>query len=126
MCNYFYLSPYVPLYKCNVSLSFFFSDAKDESEANTTMTVIALEVQKENPGFDLHFYYLVTEDDGGFIQSFRQFAELPNRTPLLAIVDIPKQIKYVSEITEIDENTVRTMVNDYKGGLLSENPLQNS
>lgn len=86
------------------------------------MEIVALEYKKE-PDPELHFYYAVSEDDFKCITSLRVFAKLPNKTPLLAIVDIPKQVTYVSEAAEIDENAVRDMINGYKGGSLSGQPL---
>ena len=85
------------------------------------MEVVALE-SKKGPDPDLHFYYAVS-DEFECIPSLRVFAKLPNKTPLLAIVDIPKQVTYVSEAAEINESAVRDMVNAYRNGLLTGQQL---
>lgn len=75
------------------------------------MTAVA--VDYEETDLNLLFFFAGSEDeDDDTVKSLRTFAALPKKTPLLVIVDIPNQMKYVSD-DEVSETSVRNMVEGY-------------
>ena len=84
------------------------------------MEAIAVEYLKDQ-NFPLLFFYVDSED--GIIQSLRTFAKLPSETPLLAIVDIPNQVKYVLD-DKVSEESVHKMIADYQANSLHGSSLK--
>ena len=69
-------------------------------------------------------FFCAGEDDDDIGTSLRQFAQFPKTNPLLAIVDIPSQKSYNTEVTEVTDKTVREFVEGFLDGTLSGKPLQ--
>ena len=73
----------------------------------------AVSVDYEESDLNLLFFYAGSEDDDDdIVASLRTFAALPDKKPLLVILDIPNQMKYVSD-DEVSEKSVRNMVEGY-------------
>ena len=63
------------------------------------------------------------DEDDEIVTSLRNFAKLPDRLPLLVIIDIPSQQVFVSDKTTIDAAAVEEFVRSYEGKTLQGNPL---
>lgn len=93
--------------------------------AKSSLETVAKKFKDDNPNSDLLFFYAnVKEGQDSVAASLIQFADLPKKTPLLAIIDIPNQTKYVSETVSITEDTVRDMIEVFERGELKGNPLK--
>ena len=92
--------------------------------AKTSMEVVAVEFKKANHDSDLLFFCAGKDDDDDIAGSLRSFAKFPNKTPLLALVDIPNQIGYTSDAEVVNQQVVHDMVKSYKEGTLQGKPLR--
>lgn len=101
-----------------------YTGSKEEMDtARSSMEIVAKKFKHDNPDSDLLFFY-AGEDPDSVAASLITFADLPKRMPLLAIIDIPNQKKYVSEAESITEDTVRDMVQVYNSGELKGTSLK--
>ena len=79
------------------------------------METVALECKaKPDPDYNILFFYTDPKEEEDIIQSLRSFARLPAKTPLLAVLDIPRGKQYVSDADKIIEATVREMVKGFR------------
>ena len=92
--------------------------------AKSSMEVVAVEFKKANPDSILLFFFAGKDDDDDIAASRRSFAKFPNKTPLLALVDIPNQMGYASDAEVVNEQGVRGMVENYKEGTLQGKSLR--
>lgn len=92
--------------------------------AKSSMEVVAVEFKKANPDSDLLFLCAGKDDDDDIAASLRSFAKFPNKTPLLALVDIPSQMGYASDAEVVNEQELRAMVKSYKEGTLQGKSLR--
>jgi len=72
---------------------------------------------------DDQILFMYTDNDDS-IDMVRDFAQLPQKSPLLVIMDIPHQCKYVAESHELTAENVEKFVADYKAGKLQDVPLK--
>lgn len=93
--------------------------------AKSSLEIVAKKFKHDNPSSNLLFFYAnAKEGPDSVAASLISFADLPKRTPLLAIVDIPNQRKYVSETESVTEDVVRDMVEVFNSGSLEGSPLK--
>ena len=107
------------------------TDSNDKN-AKTTLRPIAekyfSDCKQQGREAELCFFYCSKEEDAGeddeeIVTSLRNFAKLPERLPLLSIIDIPGQKVYVSDKTTIDAGVVEEFVRSYEAKTLSGKPL---
>jgi hypothetical protein len=53
----------------------------------------------------------------------RDFANLGEEEPLLALLDIPKQLKYIGDDSKLSSENVERLVTEFKEGRTSWQPL---
>ncbi len=56
--------------------------------------------------------------------SIASFAQLDDKRPLLVLLDIPEQKKYVHPAETITEETIKQLAADFKSGSVSMVPLR--
>lgn len=104
-----------------------FTDGSEETldTAKSSLETVAKKFKHDNPDFDLLFFYAnAKEGQDSVAASLIQFADLPKKTPLLVIIDIPNRKKYVSETVSITEDTVHDMIKVFKSGALEGSALK--
>eukprot|EP00731_Ephydatia_muelleri_P022587 Em0015g170a len=108
-----------------------FTDSNEES-VKTTLRPIAekyfSDCKQQEKEVELCFFYCSKgedeeDEDDEIVTSLRNFAKLPDRLPLLVIIDIPSQQVFVSDKTTIDAAAVEEFVRSYEGKTLQGNPL---
>lgn len=92
--------------------------------AEISMKIVAEEVKKDNPDSDLLFYYTGKDEEDDIAKSLRSFAKFPEKTPLLTVVDIPNQMRYVSDAESVSEKDVRDIAKGYSIQSLQGQPLR--
>uniref|UniRef100_A0A1X7VIF4 Thioredoxin domain-containing protein n=1 Tax=Amphimedon queenslandica TaxID=400682 RepID=A0A1X7VIF4_AMPQE len=98
-------------------LIWFTGDTSPET-AKEVLLPIATEYIKKNEGF----YFMYTdkkEDEEGMQDSLASFINLPERRPLLIVIDISGQRKAIIEDAEITAETVKDTLKKYEDGSLS-------
>ena len=63
------------------------------------------------------------DDDDDIVTSLRNFAKLPERLPLLVIIDIPGQEVFISDATTVDAAVVGAFAHSYERKELKGNRL---
>ena len=76
----------------------------------------------------MYFFYAGCGDgsDDDIVRSLQQFANLPNTTPLLTIIDIPEQTVFVSDTKDITEPVIRDFLDKYQAKTLDGKPLRST
>ena len=76
----------------------------------------------------MYFFYAGTGDgsDDDIVQSLRHFASLPDRDPLLCIIDIPDQKTFTCDEAEVNEKTIRKFLEGYFNKTLDGKALRAS
>ena len=103
--------------------------------AQKAMEPVSLEYHKtinrneaRNNGQLIHFFYgghNKDEDEEETVgEQLRDFAELPDRTPLLVLLDIPNQTKYICDQSKITTEVVSDFLKGYKDETLAKEPLE--
>ena len=83
---------------------------KDEEKKNNTL---------------IQFYYGgITEGEDDVGEQLRTFADLPERLPVLAILDLPNAAKYVCDKKTITKQVVSDFLNGYRQGTLPKLDLE--
>lgn len=70
------------------------------------------------------FFYTDMDDDDDIPASLRSFAKLPDKNPLLTLVDIPDQMVYVKDEDQLGETQVRELLEDYQNKSITGRPLK--
>lgn len=122
VCTYVTLSPWPPY----LFTFLHYIDGSEETIAiaKSSLETVAKKFKDDHPNSELLFFYACVNEGQDVAASLIQFADLPKKTPLLAIIDIPNQKKYLSETVSITEDTVRNMIEVFQRGELEGNPLK--
>ena len=126
----FTLNHFTPIFRKHVLFIFFlFPDGSPEQvdKAKAALEPVA------TPYFDQHkkeddsvqFYYSNPGDDD-VADSLVSFLGLSDDKPLVVLVNIPEQCKYVCAAQELTEGTVQKFVDDYLAGALQSMSLKSS
>ena len=105
------------------------------ASAHKAMEPVSLEYHKtinmndaRNSGQLVHFFYgghHKDEDEEETVgEQLREFAELPDKTPLLALLDIQNQSKYICDQSKITTEVVSDFLKGYKNETLLKEPLE--
>jgi nucleoredoxin len=107
-----------------VVIAFTSGDEVEVAVAKSVLEPIAEEeaAVAKAAGDDQIFFMYTGNDD--MIDMVRDFAKLGEKSPLLVLLDIPRQAKYVCKNPEITMDNVRQFVADYKAGKLEELPVR--
>ena len=85
--------------------------------AKEVLLPIATEYMKKNEEF--YFMYTSKDEDEGLQDSLASFINLPDRRPLLTVIDISGQRKAIIEDTEITAETIKDTLKKYDDGSLN-------
>jgi nucleoredoxin len=110
----------------NTSIVWFTDGSKEGlASAEKAMEAVAVEYYKEKTNEDptILFFYTNPKEEEHIAQSLRSFARIPDKIPVLVVLDIPQQKQYLSSADVIDEKAVREMVEGYKADSLEGMPL---
>lgn len=105
-------------------------DGKEESTeaARSALLPIAKEYiskcKESNTDPEVLFFYTDVDEEDDIPASLRSFAKLPEKNPLLALVDIPGQTVYVVEEDQLGEKQVRNLFEGYQKKTIEGRPLR--
>ena len=80
--------------------------------------------KESNADPEVLFFYTDKEDEDDIATSLRSFAKLPDKNPLLTLVDIPEQMLYVVDEKPLGEKQVRDLLEGYQKKTLEGRPLK--
>ena len=117
---------------CHSTHPFLCSLLDGEKESIEAATSALLPVAKEyiskckesDADPEVIFFYTDLDDDDDIPTSLRSFAKLPEKNPLLALVDIPGQKVYVVEEGQLGEKQVRDLLEGYQKKTIEGKPLR--
>lgn len=72
----------------------------------------------------IHFYFGSATSDDDVGEQLRQFAELPDQLPLLAILDVPNQSKYICTKKILTQKIAKEFLKGYREGSLPKLELE--
>lgn len=95
------------------------------AKAKDCLEAVALECnEKYDADPPILFFYTNPKEEDDIVQSLCLFARLPAKIPLLALLDVPRQMKYVSDADVIDKGAVQEMVKGFREQSLEGRPLK--
>lgn len=95
------------------------------AKARESLEAVALEwKQNSEPDSTILFFYTNPKEEGDIIQSLCSFAKIPVKTPLLALLDVPRQMQYVSAADVVEQSAVQEMVKGFREQSLEGQPLK--
>lgn len=105
----------------------FFSDGEPEQvdKAKAALVPVAtpyFEQHKKDSESVLFFYSNPNEDD--IADGLVSFLKLPTSKPLLVLVNIPEQCKYICDAQELNEDAVKEFFTGYQEDTLKKSPLK--
>ena len=100
-------------------------DGSDEgiTIAKKSLELVAKECM-EKPDPKILFLYTNPKEDKDITESLCSFASLTKNTPFLVLFDIPNNMQYTSDESDVTTETVREMVDGYKGKSLKGTRLK--
>ena len=72
----------------------------------------------------IHFYFGSATSDDDVGEQLRQFAKLPDQLPLVVILDVPNQSKYICSKKILTQKIVNEFLKGYKEGTLPKLELE--
>ncbi|XP_045171983.1 nucleoredoxin-like [Mercenaria mercenaria] len=94
-----------------------FVEPEDEEVDRARDLLLQPATEEYNKGEHRDLFFFISADDD-ICDSVRHFANLPDQTPLLTILDFPEQKVYISEEKNITTELVCSFVKDYLLGTL--------
>ena len=94
------------------------------AKAKESLEGVALECNaKSDADSRILFFYTNPNEEEEIIKSLCSFAKLPAKPPLLALLDVPREMKYVSDADVIDKGVVQEMVKGFREQSLEGQPV---